>query len=48
MHEKLQEAFAPRAILVRLDTGEYDAEVSMQELTALAETCIGIGKLKSK
>ncbi len=38
MHENLQEVSAPRAILVGLDTGEYDAEISMQELSALAET----------
>ncbi len=38
MHENIQEVSAPRVILVGLDTGEYDAEVSMQELAALAET----------
>lgn len=38
MHENLQEVSAPRAILVGLDTGEYDAGISMQELSALAET----------
>ena len=38
MHENIQEISAPNVILVGLDTGEYDAQISMDELRALAET----------
>ncbi len=38
MHDNLQEVSAPKVILVGLDTGEYDAQISIDELAALAET----------
>ena len=38
MHEIQQETVQPKAILIGLDTGEYDAEISMKELAELAET----------
>ena len=43
MHEN--DIHAPRAILITVDTGEFDAEVSLAELEELAKTagaeCIG-------
>ncbi len=38
MHEIQQEVQKPRVILAGIDTGEYPAELSMQELAELAET----------
>ena len=38
MHEIQQEEHKPRAILIGIDTGEYDAEISMKELEELAKT----------
>ncbi|MBQ9695622.1 MAG: GTPase HflX [Oscillospiraceae bacterium] len=38
MHEIEQNEARPRVILVGLDTGEYDAEQSMEELAELADT----------
>lgn len=38
MHEIENQNTAPKAILVGIDTGEYDAELSMKELSELAET----------
>lgn len=38
MHEITQEQVKTRAILVGLNTGEYNAEISMQELAELANT----------
>ncbi|HAJ97266.1 MAG TPA: GTPase HflX [Ruminococcus sp.] len=38
MHEIENQNTAPKAILVGMDTGEYDAELSMNELSELAET----------
>ena len=38
MHEIQQETVQPKAILIGLDTGEYDAEISMKELAELSET----------
>ena len=38
MHEIRQNESPAKAILVGLDTGEYDAAVSMDELRALADT----------
>lgn len=38
MHEISQEISRPRVILVGLDTGEYDADISMEELAELADT----------
>ena len=38
MHEIQQEQTRTRAILVGINTGEYDAEISMQELEELADT----------
>ena len=38
MHQIENQNTAPKAILVGIDTGEYDAELSMKELSALAET----------
>lgn len=38
MHEIEQEQVKTRVILVGLNTGEYDAELSMQELAELADT----------
>ncbi len=38
MHEIENQNTIPRTILVGIDTGEYDAELSMKELSALAET----------
>ncbi len=38
MHEIQQEERLTRVILVGIDTGDYDAEVSMQELAELADT----------
>ncbi len=38
MHEIQQEIQKPKAILVGLDTGEYDAGISMKELEELADT----------
>ena len=38
MHEIQQEQNRTRAILVGIHTGEYDAEISMQELKELADT----------
>ena len=35
MHEIQQETVQPKAILIGLDTGEYDAEISMKELAEL-------------
>ena len=37
MHEIENQNIAPKSILVGLDTGEYDAELSMKELAELAE-----------
>ena len=36
MHDTMEKA--PRAILVGVDTGEYDAELSLAELEELAAT----------
>ena len=36
----LKENELTRAILAGVDTGEYDAEISMDELEELAETCL--------
>ena len=38
MFDIQQEEQRPKAILVGLSTGEYDAEISMKELEALADT----------
>ncbi len=38
MHEIDQETRKPRVILVGIDTGEYDAQQSMEELAELADT----------
>ncbi|MBR0485154.1 MAG: GTPase HflX [Oscillospiraceae bacterium] len=38
MHEIQQETQKPRAILIGIDTGEYDAQISMKELEELAST----------
>ena len=38
MHEIQTEIQKPKAILIGLDTGEYNAEISMKELEALADT----------
>ena len=38
MFENAQQESNPQAILVGVDTGEYDAEISIAELAALADT----------